>query len=197
PGELLRDRTAAAADPAVHHEPDRRAHDPTEVEAVVLVEAPVFDRDEGLRDVRRELVECDLRPALDAQLLDEDPVVAEDLGRLGRLPDVDLRDRRALVADVSPASEREAAAHRDQREEDDHTRRGQAWMGAKRGETAFLPGFVRHRLLVLAGPGSGVAALLHAKLATRFPPGKGGRYGLAPAAPLECFVHTHAGARFP
>src|SRR5690606_8364741 len=190
-------------DPAIDHQPDRRAHDAARVEAAVLVEAPVLDRDERLRHVRRQVLERDLRSALLTQLLDQDSIVAEDLGRLRRLPDVDLGDRRAIVADVAPRPERYPAAQSDQREQDDHHRSGQARVIANSGETGLLAGDGRHRLFVQGGRGSGVVALLHGKLATRFPEAEEARRpgprmsdpDRARTTELEYFVRTPRGAR--
>jgi hypothetical protein len=55
--ELLRDGRAALDDLPLFEVPDRRADDRFVVEAAVLVEAPVLDRDRRLRDPRGHLRE--------------------------------------------------------------------------------------------------------------------------------------------
>src|SRR5690606_18915763 len=115
PRELLGDRTAAAG-----LAPDvvqRAAGDPEQVEAVVLVETAVLDRDERLAHVWRERRERDGCTALEEQLGDELPVVAQDLGGLVRLPHEDLGDGGAVVADVAPCAQGEAGAQGEERAE--------------------------------------------------------------------------------
>src|SRR5690606_15022277 len=93
----------------------------TQAEAAVPVEALVLDRDERLGDVRRQIRERDRRAPLLEQLGDELAVVAQDASGLLGLPDVDLRDGRAVAADGAPGSECEAA---EQREHDNEAETG-------------------------------------------------------------------------
>src|SRR4029078_4279745 len=62
PGELLRDLRAARADLAGPPVGDHRARDPDGIDAAVLVEAPVLDRDRRLRRPGAHLRARDRRP---------------------------------------------------------------------------------------------------------------------------------------
>ena len=55
-GELLRDRRAALGNAAVQDVGDEGAADAEGIDAVMLVEAPVLDGDEGLRHVGRQFL---------------------------------------------------------------------------------------------------------------------------------------------
>ena len=62
-----------------------RAGDADDVDAVMLVEALVFDRNECLRDVARERANRDAAAELDPDFADERAVARENLRRLRRL----------------------------------------------------------------------------------------------------------------
>ena len=64
--ELLRDRRPALHGSAAAHVRPERAHDPAYVDAAVLVEALVLDRDDRLLHQRRDLVGAEQDPALRA-----------------------------------------------------------------------------------------------------------------------------------
>ncbi len=83
--QLLRDGAGAsrvAADGVL-----QRAGDPDEVDAIVLVEPLVLDRDEGLRNVSRKRRKGHVGPELDPDLTDEGTVAGEDHRRLRRADD--------------------------------------------------------------------------------------------------------------
>src|SRR5690606_3494732 len=132
PGELLRDR-AAAARTAVQHAADdgdphhHRAREAAEAETAVTVEPLVLDRDERLRHVRREVRDGNRRPALLEQLRDEPAVVAEDARGLLGLPDVDLGDGRAVAAHRGPGPEPEPREQGEHRHEHETDAGEQAW----------------------------------------------------------------------
>ncbi len=56
-GELLRQRRAALRHAAVHDIGDGGARDAVRVDSVMIVEAPVFDRDEGPWQVGRHVLQ--------------------------------------------------------------------------------------------------------------------------------------------
>ncbi len=113
PDELLRDGAAAAAvlieDLALDG-----AEDGLHIDAVVLVEALVLDRDEGLRNVRRKRRERHARAKFVADLADQRIVAREHERRLWQLNDLPgfaglvrgvLRGRRHLGGERGDESE--------------------------------------------------------------------------------------------
>ena len=63
-GELLGDRAAAFGAPALLDVAQNRRHDADDVDAAVLVESLILDRDHRLDQVRRHPVDRDLQPLL-------------------------------------------------------------------------------------------------------------------------------------
>src|SRR5690606_41886399 len=90
-GELLGGR-AAAAGVVERQLPDHSARDAPGIEAPVLVEAPILDRDDGLRDVLGHRMDGDRGAALESELAHLTSVCGEELARLLVLEGLDLGD---------------------------------------------------------------------------------------------------------
>ena len=121
---VLRDRRAALDDALVRDVGPHRAGDAAHVDAMVLVEALVFDRDDRLLHDRRDLVGVDEDPALRSAQRREDRVVVVgidvpvDLVR--HLPRVAVRDLAGDCGD-QPEAERARAEEKEKQEEADET----------------------------------------------------------------------------
>jgi hypothetical protein len=121
--ELLRDGRAALHDAFVRDVGPDRAGDAAQVDAVVLVEALVLDRDDRLFHDRRDLVAVDEDPALGPAQRREDGVVvvrvdmAVDLVR--HLPRVAVRDLAGDGRDQPEAEGRHAEQEEDEDEREE------------------------------------------------------------------------------
>ena len=113
--ELLRDRASPASVVEGQHA-DHRPRDADGVEAAVLVEALVLDRDDGMGDIVRHGVDRHRRAALKPDFVNLTAVEGEQLARLLVLEGSDLRDGGAAVAgaDVLPGAPYSADRARDQ-----------------------------------------------------------------------------------
>jgi len=123
--ELLRERRASLDDLALLHVLDGGADDPLVVDAVVRVETPVLDRDRGLGEQRRHLVERDRLAVLLRRNRAEQRAVRGVHERV--LPDGDglQRGQRAAVQEGLRTRERrggeDAAGREEERDDgDDH-----------------------------------------------------------------------------
>ncbi len=124
---LLRDRGAALDDALAADVLPERAHDAAHVDAVVLVEALVLDRDDRLLHDRRDVLGCDEDAALVATEDREHPALAEAVrSRVDDRVDVSPRLRRVerveLAADgrdqaVAEGRRGERKQHEQQRQE--------------------------------------------------------------------------------
>src|SRR5919197_599371 len=81
--QLLRDRAAALHDAPVPQVGQRRLDDPHEIEAGMIVEALILDREDGLDQIRRDVVEADRDPLL---LVDRERELIVGVEHRGRLP---------------------------------------------------------------------------------------------------------------
>ncbi len=123
--ELLRDRRAALHDALVRDVLPAGAKDPAEIDAVVLVEPPILDRDDRVLHQRRDLVRLEQHAALVASQDGEDrlAVVRVDVAvplRLHLVAGVELRD---LAGERGHEAEREGgrAEQRQNPQEDEET----------------------------------------------------------------------------
>ena len=85
---------------------DDRAGDADRIDAVVRIEAPVLDRDEGLRHVARQVLERDRGAAHVAARGEQLAVQVDDLDRRRALGNFQRLDRRQVRADPDRAADR-------------------------------------------------------------------------------------------
>ena len=121
-GELLRDGRAALRDAAMQHVGRKRAREPDRIDAEVAVEAAILDRDEGARQIGRQLLERDggavhlaagrERLAVDADDLDRWRALGNferlDRGQVGWRPRRARRRRRSSPTSRAPGPSRTA-----------------------------------------------------------------------------------------
>ena len=98
--QLLRDGGAALADAAVQDVGDERARNAERVDAIVRIEAPVFDGDEGLRHIRRQFFQRQHRAGAVAAGGERAAAEIDDLDRRRPLGDFQRLDRRQMRADT-------------------------------------------------------------------------------------------------
>ena len=96
--QLLRDGGGALRHPHVQDIRHQRARDAVRIDAVMLVEAPVLDGDEGARHVRRQVLERQGRTGKIATPRQRVVLVVDDLDRRRPLGDFQRLDRRQMRA---------------------------------------------------------------------------------------------------
>src|SRR5690242_14238744 len=87
------DRAEALADAERSDVANQGAHEAAPIQAVVVVEAPVFGGDERLLHVQRDLAQLDVHAAYDREAADEPAVFVDDATTLGRMEGTDLGRR--------------------------------------------------------------------------------------------------------
>ncbi len=112
--QLLRDGGAALADAAVQNVGDQRARDAVRVDAVMLVEAPILDGEEGLRHIARQFLQRQHRATQVAAGGERAALDIHDLDRGRPLRDLQRLDRRQMRA--GPGDGADAADDEPQRQ---------------------------------------------------------------------------------
>jgi len=99
-GELLRQGRAALRDAAMQDVGHGRAQNAPGVDAVMRIEPPVFDGDEGLRQIGRQILQCDIGAGHFAARRQHAAVEADDLDGRRPLRNFQRLDRRQMRADI-------------------------------------------------------------------------------------------------
>ncbi len=97
-GELLGQRRAALRNTAMQDIRDRRARDADRIDAVMRIEPPILDGDERLRQIGRQVFQCDIGAGHFAARRQHAAVEADDLDRrrpLRNFKRLDCRQMRA------------------------------------------------------------------------------------------------------
>ena len=96
----------------MQHVGDDRARKADRIEAVMRIEAAVLDRDEGLRQIGRQLLDGDRRAAHVAARRQRAAVEAEDLDRGRTRRHFERLDRRQVRADPDHDADAAITPHR-------------------------------------------------------------------------------------